>query len=140
MNLAPRSNAVAAALLVLAALLILAIWYIHLFEGLSLTQHWRSQLEYDFLVQDEHRWLFTILAAAPILGFVLAGAYLLGVAARSSGAIVLLGANAALALSVFLTANAALAFFFALPMYWGYRCFRATTRPSPANPARGGSP
>ena len=117
---------IAGLLLLLAALLVLAIWYILLFvapiENMSVTESAISSLEYHFSQENPSRLWFVWLAALPLACTFLGIAYLLNFARSKSVATVLLALSAGLGIASFIFTNWALAFFVALPSYWGYRC------------------
>ena len=126
MKLLRSPDKIAGLLSLLAALLVLAIWFILLFvapiENMPVTESAMSALNYFFSNENPSRLWFVWLAILPLACTILGVAYLFNFARSKSAATVLLALSAGLGIAAFIFTNWALAFFVSLPSYWGYRC------------------
>jgi hypothetical protein len=112
----------------LAAVLLLAIWYILLFvatpDNISVAQSAVESLRYLLSAENPSRSWFVWLAVAPFVSITLAVAYLSGLARLKAPATMLLVLTVALGLLGVYYFTWSLALFVALPSYWGYLCVR----------------
>jgi hypothetical protein len=120
---------VAGLLSLVAALLILVVWYILLFvatpSNMSASQAASGTLEYVLSSENPHRAYFIWLAIAPVMAIVLGLSYLFGLSRSKGAAATLFVLSATLGLSAFHFTNWSLGFFIALPSYWGFLCARS---------------
>lgn len=111
----------------IAAALILATWYIMLFvaqpDDAPILESARNSARYFLFVDPLRQW-FLWLALVPAASIVIGLCYLAGAARNRKSAKALFAASIVLGGSSFFFLTAALAFFVALPCYWGYLCVR----------------
>ena len=119
---------IAGLLSLLAALLVLGVWFILLFvaqpEGVSAIEGAVGTARYLLFEGESSRHWFVWFAIVPIISIVIGVCYLLGVARTRGFAITLFILAAALGASSFALFNWSLAFWVALPSYWGFICVR----------------
>lgn len=115
---------IAGLLSLLAAALVLGIWYVLLFvappEGIPITESAIATAHYLLFEETETRHWFLWLAALPVALVVIGVCYLAGAARSKTSALALLVFVALLGGTSFFLLNWALALFVALPVYWGY--------------------
>lgn len=108
----------------LAAALVLGIWYVLLFvappAGIPVTESAIATAHYLLFEETETRHWFLWLAVLPIALVAIGVCYLAGAARSKTFAFALLLLTALLGGTSFFVLNWALAFFVALPVYWGY--------------------
>lgn len=119
---------IAGLLSLLAAVLLLAIWYILLFvatpSNISAAQSAVDSLRYLLSAENPSRSWFVWLAVAPFVSIALAFAYLSGLARLKVPATTLFVLSVALGLLGIYYFTWSLALFVALPSYWGFICVR----------------
>ena len=119
---------IAGLLSLLAALLVLVVWYILLFvaqpAGVSAIESAAATARYVLFEEPSSRPWFIWLAIVPIVSIVIGVCYLLGVARTKGFAITLFILAAALGASSFVLLDWSLALWVALPSYWGFICVR----------------
>jgi len=119
---------IAGLLSLLAALLVLGVWYILLFvaqpAGVSAIESAAATARYVLFEEPSSRRWFIWLAIVPIVSIVIGVCYLLGVARTKGFAITLFILAAGLGASSFVLFDWSLALWVALPSYWGFICVR----------------
>jgi hypothetical protein len=119
---------VAGLLSLLAALLVLGVWFILLFvaqpEGVSAIENAIGTARYVLFEEQSTRRWFIWLAIVPVLSVAIGACYLLGLARTKGFAITLFILAAALGASSFVLFDWSLALWVALPSYWGFLCVR----------------
>jgi len=119
---------VAGLLSLLAALLVLGVWFILLFvaqpEGVSAIESAIGTARYVLFEEQSTRRWFIWLAIVPVLSITIGVCYLLGLARTKGFAITLFILAAALGASSFVLFDWSLALWVALPSYWGFLCVR----------------
>lgn len=119
---------IAGLLSLLAALLVLGVWFILLFvaqpEGVSAIENAIGTARYVLFEEQSTRHWFIWLAILPVLSIAIGVCYLLGVARTKGFAVTLFILAAALGASSFVLFDWSLAFWIALPSYWGFLCVR----------------
>lgn len=120
---------IAGLLSLLAALLLLAVWYIFLFVAtpskVSAGQSAVESLQYVLSAESPSRYWFVWLAVAPFISFALAFAYLSGLARLKAPATMLFVVSLVLGVLGIYFFTWSLALFVVLPSYWGYLCVRS---------------
>jgi hypothetical protein len=124
---------IAGLLSLLAALLVLGMWYIFLFvatpSNISATNAAVGTLEYVLSSENPYRVYFVWLLVAPVIAIALGVAYLWGPPRSKGVATTMFVLSLALGLSAFYFANWSLGLFIALPSYWGFICIRNAAPP-----------
>jgi len=117
---------IAGLLSLLAALLVLGVWFILLFgaqpEGVSAIENAIGTARYVLFEEQSTRHWFIWLAIVPALSIAIGVCYLLGVARSKGFAITLFILAATLGASSFVLLDWSLALWVALPSYWGFLC------------------
>ena len=120
---------VAGALSLVAAVLVLVIWYIVLFvatpDSLAVAEGAANSLAYLLSAENPSRSWFVWLAVAPVVSTALGLGYLFGLSRSAVSAAALFVAAVILAATGFYFVTWSLALFIALPCYWGYLCVRS---------------
>jgi riboflavin transporter FmnP len=131
---------VAGILSLLAAALVLAVWCILLFvaqpSSASVVSAANESLAYLLSAENPSRSWFIWLAIAPVVSTALGLVYLFGPARSLASAVVLFVAATALGVSGFYFVTWSLAFFVALPCYWGFLCVRINQGQAKASDAQ----
>ena len=119
---------IAGLLSLLAALLVLSIWFILLFvappAGVSAVDNAVDTAHYVLFEEQSSRHWFIWLAIVPLVSIVIGVCYLLGMARTKTFATILFVLAVALGVSSFILLNWSIAFWVALPSYWGFICVR----------------
>jgi amino acid permease len=117
---------IAGLLFLLAALLMLTIWFQLLVLGpasdLSLADSASHALEQMFSPENPSRLWFVWLAFLPVACAALGTAYLLNLARTRTGSMILFVVSVGLGTTAFVFTQWPLALVVALPCYWGFRC------------------
>ena len=119
---------IAGLLSLLAALLIMGVWFILLFvakpEGTSIIESAVDTARYLLIEEQSTRNWFIWFAILPVLSIAIGVTYLLGVARTKAMAITLFILASMLGVSSFFLFDWRLAISVALPSYWGLLCVR----------------
>ena len=119
---------IAGLLSLLAALLVLGVWFILLFvaqpEGVPLIKSAVGTARYVLFDEQSSRRWFIWLAILPLVSITIGVFYLSGAARTKGFAVTLFILVAALGASSFVLLDWSLAIWVALPSYWGFICVR----------------
>jgi len=124
MKFPQNPHKIAGLLSLLAAILILPFWYILLFvaqpSNIPVLDSATTTLNYMFFTANPARSYVIWHAVAPLASLILGGFYLLGFSRSRLIAKILFALSLALGISAIFFSNLAIAFWVALPCYWGY--------------------
>jgi hypothetical protein len=121
-------NKIAGLLSLLSAAIVLAVWYPLLFveipSNTPVTEFAVRAFAFYISAENSSRPMFVWLAFAPLMSIALAFSYFSILSRSRVSASIVFSLSAALGVSAFFFVGQSIAFFFALPCYWGVLCIR----------------